>query len=113
MNKTNQSRILCSLVSHQTNVLCQQNEKGLVPLHIAIKNFDYQSIEYLMPDIDGKLNEYAEKSLLILDSYQRHALHYAAHSGLSTFIEKYFKNTSKDIINQQDVFGLTPLHYAW
>lgn len=113
MSKMNQSNILHALVSHQPNTLCEKNQKGLIPLHIAIKNFDYQSIGYLMPENDGKLNEYAEKSLLILDLHQRHSLHYAANSGLITFIDKSFKQMNKEIINQPDAFGLTPLHYAW
>ncbi|CAF0870900.1 unnamed protein product [Rotaria sordida] len=112
MSKYNQSNILLALVSHQPNILCQKNKYGLIPLHIALKNFDYQSISYLMLEKDGNLIEQAQYSLLILDSIGRHSLHYAAHSGLTTFIERYFKKMNKDIINQQDTFGLTPLHYA-
>jgi hypothetical protein len=113
MSKSNQSNILLTLVSHQSKNLCQKNKYGLIPLHIALKNFDYQSIDYLMPEKDGKLIEYAQQSLLLLDLHGRHSLHYAANSGLTTFIEHYFKQMNKDIINQQDSFGLTPLHYAW
>lgn len=113
MSKYNQSNILSALVSRQPNVLCQKNKDGLIPLHIALKNFDYQSISCLMPSHEGILSEPAQQSLLVLDSVGRHSVHYAAHSGLTTFIERYFKNTSKEIINQQDSFGLTPLHYAW
>ncbi len=113
MSKLNQSNILFDLVSHQSDILCQKNQSGLIPLHIALKNFDYQSIGYLMPEKDGQLIEQAQRSLLFLDSFQRHSLHYASNSGLTTFIERYFKQMNKDIINQQDSFGLTPLHYAW
>jgi len=113
MSKSNQSNILLALVSHQSKILCQKNKYGLIPLHIALKNFDYQSIGYLMPEKEGKLNEQAQNSLLLLDLYGRHSLHYAANSGLTTFIENYFKQMTKNIINQQDSFGLTPLHYAW
>jgi ankyrin repeat protein len=66
-----------------------------------------------MPLKEGKLIEQAQRSLLLLDSIGRHALHYAANSGLQTFIDRYFKQMNKDIINQQDSLGLTPLHYAW
>ena len=113
MSKSNQSNILLALVSHQPNLLCQKNKSGLIPLHIALKNFDYQSIGYLMPEKNGDLIEQAQYSLLVLDSLERHSLHYAANSGLATFIQRYFKQMNKDIINQQDSLGLTPLHYAW
>ena len=113
MSKYNQSAILLALVSHQPDLLCRKNKNGLIPLHIALKNFDYQSIDYLMPEREGIFLEQAQRSLLKLDSYGRHSLHFAAYSGLTTFIERYFKNVNKDIINQQDSFGLTPLHYAW
>ncbi len=113
MSKSNQSNILFDLVSHQPKILCQKNQSGLIPLHIALKNFDYQSIGYLMPEKEGKLIEHAQQSLLLIDLHGRHSLHYAANSGLTTFIERYFKQMNKDIINQQDSFGLTPLHYAW
>lgn len=113
MSKLNQSNIIYDLVSHQSNILCQKNQSGLIPLHIALKNFDYQSIGYLMLEKDGQLIEQAQRSLLLLDSFNRHSLHYAANSGLTSFIERYFKQTNKEIINQQDSFGLTPLHYAW
>ena len=113
MSKLNQSTILFDFVSHQPDILCQKNQSGLIPLHIALKNFDYQSIDYLMPEKDGQLIEQAQRSLLLLDSFQRHSLHYAANSGLTTFIERYFKKMNKEIINQQDSFGFTPLHYAW
>ncbi|CAF3512085.1 unnamed protein product [Adineta steineri] len=112
MNKCNQSRILLDLVSHQPDILCLKNKNNLIPLHIALKNFDYQTIGYLMPDKEGKLIEQAHNSLLLLDSFGRHSLHYAANSGMTTFIERYFKQMNKDIINLQDSFGLTPLHYA-
>jgi ankyrin repeat protein len=113
MSKSNQSNILLALVSNQPDILCLKNKYGLIPLHIALKNFDYQSIGYLMPLKEGKLIEQAQRSLLLLDSIGRHALHYAANSGLQTFIDRYFKQMNKDIINQQDSLGLTPLHYAW
>jgi ankyrin repeat protein len=113
MVKSNQSNILLALVSHQPNLLCQKNKSGLIPLHIALKNFDYQTIGYLMPEKDGSLIKQAQDSLLILDSNGRHALHYAANSGLATFIQRYFSQMNKDIINQQDSLGLTPLHYSW
>lgn len=113
MSKINQSNIILGLIAHQSKILCQKNKSGLIPLHIALKNFDYQSIGFLMPEKEGKLIEHAQESLLLLDSHARHSLHYAANSGLTTFIERYFKEMSKDIINQQDSHGLTPLHYAW
>ncbi|CAF1316153.1 unnamed protein product [Adineta ricciae] len=112
MAKSDQSNILFALVSQQPDLLCLKNKNSLLPLHIALKNFDYQSIGYLMPEKDGQLLAQAQRSLLIVDSIGRHSLHYAANSGLTTFIEKFFKSMSKDIINQQDSFGLTPLHYA-
>ncbi|CAF4537297.1 unnamed protein product, partial [Rotaria magnacalcarata] len=80
--------------------LCQKNKHSLIPLHIALKNFDYQSIGYLMPEKEGDLSEQAQQSLLLLDSVGRHSLHYAAHSGLTSFIERYFKKMNKEIINQ-------------
>jgi ankyrin repeat protein len=113
MSKTNQSNILYALVSNQSELLCQKNKSGLIPLHIALKNFDYQSISYLMPEKEGDLIEQARRSLLLLDSIGRHALHHAANSGLTSFIERYFYEMNKDIINQQDSLGLTPLHYSW
>lgn len=113
MAKHNQSTILLSLVSNRPDALCQKNKSGLTALHMALKNLDYQSVSYLMPEIEGNLIEQAQRSLLIVDSVGRHSLHYAAHSGLTTFIERYFKKMSKDVINQQDSFGLTALHYAW
>lgn len=113
MSKSNQSSILYALVSHQPNLLCQKNRSDLIPLHIALKNFDYQSIGYLMPEQDGQFIEQAQRSLLLLDSFARHSLHYAANSGLTTFIERHFKQMNREIINQKDSFGLTPLHYAW
>lgn len=113
MSKFNQSSILHALVSHQSDVLCQKNHSNLIPLHLALKNFDYQSIGYLMPEKDGHLIEQAQRSLLLFDSHGRHSLHYAANSGLTTFVERYFKQINREIINQQDSFGLTPLHYAW
>ncbi|CAF3090288.1 unnamed protein product [Rotaria socialis] len=112
MSKYNQSNILLALVSHQPNMLCQKNKHSLIPLHIALKNFDYQSIGYLMHEKEGDLSEQAQQSLLLLDSVGRHSLHYAAHSGLTSFIERYFKQMNKEVTNQQDSFGLTPLHYA-
>ncbi|UJR37741.1 hypothetical protein I4U23_030436 [Adineta vaga] len=112
MSRSDQSNILFALVSQHPELLCLKNKNSLIPLHIALKNFDYQSIGYLMPENEGKLIEQAQRSLLIMDSIGRHSLHYAANSGLITFIERYFKSMTKDIINQQDSFGLTPLHYA-
>ena len=113
MNKSNQSNILFNLVNRQSNLLCETNKSGFIPLHIALTNFDYQCINYLMPEDDGKLLESAQRSLLIHDAIGRHALHYAAYSGLTSFIQQYFQQMSKNIINEQDSFGLTPLHYAW
>ena len=113
MSHSNQSNVLHALVSHQPNLLCQKNKSGLIPLHIALKNFDYESIYQLMPEVDGKLLDQAHRSLFLLDAIGRHALHYAAHSGLTTFIERYLKGVSPDVVNQQDKFGLTPLHYSW
>ena len=113
MNKSNQSNILFSLVTRQSSLLCETNRSGFVPLHIALMNFDYQCINYLMPENDGKVLDDAQRSLLIRDSIGRHALHYGAYSGLSSFIQRYFQEVPKEVINEQDSFGLTPLHYAW
>ena len=112
-SKYSQSTILQALVAHQPNILCQKNKYGLIPLHIALKNSFHQLIEYLLPEKEEILISQAQQSLLILDSNERHSLHYAAHSGLTKFIEHYFSTMTKEIMNQQDLFGLTPLHYAW
>lgn len=113
MNRSNQSNILFHLVTQHSNLLCETNKLGLIPLHIALMNFDYHCINYLMPEEEGKLREEAQHSLFTHDSIGRHALHYAAHSGLTSFIERYFQQMPKNVINEQDSFGLTPLHYAW
>lgn len=80
---------------------------------MALKSTDYQMIDVLMPENDGQLIELAQQSLFIQDSNQCQALHYAARAGLTAFILHYYGTLDKSVINQQDKFGLTPLHYAW
>lgn len=113
INRFHPSNLLSAMVSHQSDLLCQTNQSGFIPLHIALKNFDYQTISFLLPEKEGHLTDSARRSLFVLDPSGRHSLHYAAQSGLTTFILRYFKDASKDILNQQDALGLTPLHYAW
>lgn len=113
MKQSNQSNILFNLVTRQSNLLCETNRAGFIPLHIALMNFDYQCINFLMAEKEGQILADAQRSLYIRDSNNRHALHHGAYSGLSSFIQRYFQETNKDVINEQDSFGLTPLHYAW
>lgn len=112
MNQSNLSNILSNLVTRQSNLLCETNRSGFIPLHIALMNFDYQCINNLMPEKEGRILDDAQRSLYIRDSNDRHALHHGAYSGLSSFIQRYFQEATKDVINAQDSFGLTPLHYA-
>ena len=113
MSQFHPSSILSTMVSARPDLLCQTNKLGYIPLHIALRSFDYQTINFLLPENDGHLTESAHRSLYMLDTLGRHALHYAAQSGLTNFIQRYFKAASKEIINQQDLSGLTPLHCSW
>ena len=113
VNSNSPSSIITQLVRNNPNLLCEKNQSGVIPLHVALNTVDYEIIDCLMPRNGDQLIEQAQQSLFIPDAYQRQALHYAARSGLCSFILRYYTALDKTVINQQDSFGLTPLHYSW
>ncbi|CAF0850081.1 unnamed protein product [Didymodactylos carnosus] len=112
MTVSNRSCILSKLVSYYPNGLCQQNSDGLIPLHSALLAKDYLTIDILLPSEEFELIEQAKQSLRINDNYGRCSIHFASGIGYTKLIKEHFTENDVNIINQQDIYGLSPLHHS-
>jgi ankyrin repeat protein len=83
----------------------QQNDEGNMPIHVASKK-DHVDV------VDAYISNWTDATEF-LNSKRQNVLHVAAESGRHLVVKYILRNNKlKELINEQDLDGNTPLHLA-
>jgi 8-oxo-dGTP pyrophosphatase MutT (NUDIX family) len=109
LNENNPAKLRKLLSAETIDINAPINERNWSPLIVSIKN-KYEEIVSILLMMNSNLNNLTHK--------KRNCLHFATQSSLKIFNSVLISILSSDresqirILNQQDIYGDTPLHIA-